>query len=272
MKEKIKQYLKEIEQRKNIKILFACETGSRAWGFPSPDSDFDIRLIYVHKKDWYLSLNQQKDTIERMFENNDFDLSGWDLKKSLNLLWKSNPALLERIQSPIIYIADQEFLHGINDLAQNSYSKIATMHHYLSMSKKMYSEVKDNPTVKLKKLFYALRTSISCKWIIQKEEIPPIVFQKMLEEIEIEENVKQRIYELIDLKATKNEDYLHFEEVKINNLIEHCIQESENVANSLPASKGKIEALNSFFIKNFTPYCFSRKRFGRQVFTHSRQF
>ena len=98
MKEKIKQYLKEIEQRKNIKILFACETGSRAWGFPSPDSDFDIRLIYRHKKSWYLSLNEKKDTIELMADNNELDLSGWDLKKSLTLLSKSNPPLLEKIQ------------------------------------------------------------------------------------------------------------------------------------------------------------------------------
>jgi len=250
MKDKILQYLQQVQDEKEIEILLACETGSRAWGFPSPDSDYDVRFIYRHKKDWYLSLNEQKDTIEKMFENNELDLSGWDLKKSLNLLWKSNPPLLERIQSPIIYMCDNEFLKGINDLAQNSYSKIATMHHYLSMSKKMYSEVKDNPTVKLKKLFYALRTAIACKWIMEREEIPPILFQKMLKELDFEENIKQRIFELIDLKATKNENYLHNEEVAINKLIEKCIQDAEKVANSLPASKGKIENLNLFFITN----------------------
>lgn len=250
MKHKILQYLQQIQDEKEIEILLACETGSRAWGFPSPDSDYDVRFIYRHKKDWYLCLNEQKDTIEQMFENNDIDLSGWDLKKSLNLLWKSNPPLLERIQSPIIYIFDKDFLSGINNLAQNSYSKIATLHHYLSMSKKMYSEVKGNKTVKLKKLFYALRTSIACKWIIEREEIPPIVFQIMLKELDIKENVRQRISELIELKSTKNEDYFHSEELEINNYIEKCIQEAEKVANSLPATKGKIEDLNSFFINN----------------------
>lgn len=250
MKDKIIQYLQQVQDEKEIKILLACETGSRAWGFPSPDSDYDVRFIYRHEKNWYLSLNEKKDTIEKMFENNEFDLSGWDLKKSLNLMWKSNPPLLERIQSPIIYISDDNFLTDIIGLAKSTYSKIATMHHYLSMSKKMYSEVKDNSTVKLKKLFYALRTAIACKWIIEREEIPPIVFQKMLKELDIDENVRHRIYELIDLKATKNEDYLHTEEIAINNLIENCILYAENVANSLPASKGKIEDLNSFFIKN----------------------
>ena len=101
MTEKINQYLDKIEIEKKVKILLACETGSRAWGFPSPDSDFDIRIIYVHKKDWYLSLNERKDSIELMFENNDIDITGWDLRKSLRLLHKSNPPLLERIQSPI---------------------------------------------------------------------------------------------------------------------------------------------------------------------------
>src|SRR5690606_34964598 len=137
MKEKIINYLKQVETEYNIEILLACETGSRAWGFPSPDSDYDVRFIYRHPKDWYLSLNEKKDTIEKMYENNEFDLSGWDLKKSLNLLLKSNAALLERIQSPIVYLSDENFLFELNELTKNTYSKIATMHHYLSMSEKI---------------------------------------------------------------------------------------------------------------------------------------
>lgn len=141
IKDKISKYLDIIEVRHDIKILLACETGSRAWGFPSPDSDFDIRLIYMHQKDWYLSLSEKKDTIELMLENNELDISGWDIRKSLRLLWKSNPPLLERIQSPIIYKSDPDFLDDITDLANLCYSKIATMHHYLSMSKKLLPEV-----------------------------------------------------------------------------------------------------------------------------------
>jgi hypothetical protein len=250
MKDKIKRYLNQIEEEKGVEILLACETGSRAWGFPSPDSDYDVRFIYRHKRDWYLCLNEQKDTIEKMLENNQIDLSGWDLKKSLNLLWKSNPPLLERIQSPIIYIADKDFLKGVNDLAESTYSRIATMHHYLSMAKKMFSEVKDYEVVKLKKLFYALRTTIACQWIIEKQEIPPIVFQKMLERLEIEGNIKRRIYELIVLKATKNEDYLHKSEIELYIFMEKRIQQAEEVANSLPVSKGNIESLNEFFRLN----------------------
>lgn len=164
MEEKIKKYLNQLEEEKKIKILLACETGSRAWGFPSPDSDYDVRIIYVHDVDWYLSLKEKKDTIEWMLENNDLDITGWDLRKVLRLLWKSNPPLLERIQSPIIYRVDEKFLKDINTLATSYYSKIATMHHYLSMAKKTFEEL--NPQeYKLKKLFYALRNSTACKWI-----------------------------------------------------------------------------------------------------------
>lgn len=250
MKEKIIKYLKQIESEKNIKILLACETGSRAWGFPSPDSDYDVRVIYKHNVDWYLSINDKKDTYEQMLDNNEIDISGWDLKKSLSLLWKSNPPLLERIQSPIIYIADTSFLSGVNDLAKKTYSKISTMHHYLSLSKKMYSEIKDVESIKLKKLFYALRCATACKWIEEKEEMPPIVFQTMLENLEINTELKMRITELIDFKKTKNEGYFHHQEIAINSYIENCIMRAEKIADTLPASKGNIEELNSFFISN----------------------
>ena len=88
MKEKIIKYLNELEQAKGIEILLACETGSRAWGFPSPDSDYDVRVIYKHNKNWYLSLVEEKDTVEYFLENNDIDISGWDIRKCLKLLWK----------------------------------------------------------------------------------------------------------------------------------------------------------------------------------------
>lgn len=247
--QKIKAYLEQIQKEKGIEILLACETGSRAWGFPSPDSDYDVRFIYKHEVEWYLKLNNQKDSIEVMFENNEFDLSGWDLRKSINLLWKSNAPLLERIQSPILYIANEDFLSEINHLAQETYSKIATMHHYLSMAKKMFDEIKDDENVKLKKLFYVLRASIACKWIVEREEIPPIVFQEMLEQLPIDEEIKLRIYELISLKSIKEETYLHPREAKLNTFIDELISNADEKTTSLPASKGDIEQLNSFFIK-----------------------
>jgi uncharacterized protein len=247
MEAKIKKYLEQIQKEKQIEILYACETGSRAWGFASPDSDYDVRFIYRHKLDWYLNLNEQKDTVEGMFENREIDISGWDIKKCLNLLWRSNPPLLEKIQSPIVYVTNEAFLCTITDLAKANYSKIATMHHYLSMAKKMYSEVKDNETVKLKKIFYALRPALACKWIMEENIMPPIVLQHMVDNLEFENGMKNKIYELVAIKNTKEEGYMHKEEKELSFFIENIINQAEQVANSLNASKGSIDDLNDFF-------------------------
>lgn len=249
MEEKIKKYLAEIEKERNIQILLACETGSRAWGFPSPDSDYDVRIIYKHKKNWYLSLNEEKDSIELMLDNNEIDISGWDLRKCLKLLWKSNPPLLERIQSPIIYQVNEEFLAEINALGTKMYSKIATMYHYLSMAKKGLEELENTKEFKLKKFFYALRASVACKWIIDKEEIPPIYFPKMLTGLSIDESLKQRIFQLIELKASISETYMHSGEKDLIKLIQNCVNDAENVSKNLPTSSGSMQDLNTFFIQ-----------------------
>jgi len=249
MQQKIKKYLEEIEQEKNIRILLACETGSRAWGFPSPDSDYDIRMIYVHKKEWYLSLTEPKDTIERMYENNDIDITGWDLRKGLRLLGKSNASFLERIQSTTLYKYDEDFLNEIRDIAQDHYSKIATMHHYLNMSNKCYREFTEDKTYRLKKLFYALRPATACKWILDREEIPPIIFLEMMEGLEIQESIKKRIKELIKLKSEISESYLHTGEEEIFTFIQNNLLKAKENSKKLPSAKGKLEDLNVFFRK-----------------------
>jgi len=252
MNEKIIQYLDQIEKEKEVKILLACETGSRAWGFPSPDSDFDIRIIYVHKKDWYLSLSEKRDSIDLMLENNEIDITGWDLRKSLRLLQKSNAALLERIQSPILYKHNSSFLTEMNELANSQYSRIATIHHYLSMAKKFLEELKEKEDYKLKKFFYALRSATACKWILEKDEMPPIEFQKMIDGLSIENNLKKRVNELISLKVTISESYLHNGETELINFIENCINSADEKRKSLPTSKGNPDELSSFFLKTLS--------------------
>lgn len=254
MKEKIQKYLKQIEENRNMKILLACETGSRAWGFPSPDSDYDIRIIYAHKNNWYLSVNQPKDTIDIMLENNDIDISGWELKKSLGLLMKSNAALIERIQSPIIYDVDDEFAKDIKDTAKNCYSKIATMHHYLSMAKKMREDVIDKKEFKLKKFFYALRTATMCKWIIEKEELPPIEFYKVYSQLNLNPKIVNRIEELIEIKSTKSESYFHSGENDLISFINDCITMADEKKNSLPSGNSKISDLNMVLQKYVNKY------------------
>ena len=160
MEKLILEKLKEIELANDIKILFAVESGSRAWGFPSKDSDYDIRFVYTHRKEWYLNLWEQKDTIQFMTDE-DLDGVGWDLKKALQLLSKSNASFLGWLFSPIVYKADSEFLKEMKNLAHASFKPIAAYYHYNSMNKK-YLENVESRNFTIKQFFYALRTVLCC--------------------------------------------------------------------------------------------------------------
>src|ERR1051325_12100355 len=102
MRDVIQRKIAQIGQEEQVQVLYACESGSRAWGFASTDSDYDVRFVYCHPSNWYLSILDRPDVIERPIEN-DVDLSGWDVRKALQLFRKSNPPLLEWLDSPILY-------------------------------------------------------------------------------------------------------------------------------------------------------------------------
>ena len=246
MQQRITEQLQSIAQERNIRILLACETGSRAWGFPSPDSDYDVRIIYAHERDWYISLNEQKDSIELMLDNGELDITGWELRKSLRLLWKSNAALLERLQSPIAYVKDDVFLEGIAPIAQRCYSPIATMHHYLSMARKCLEDLNGNEAYMLKLMFYGLRASTACLWILEHSTPPPIEFKKMLHGLQLDQIFVDHVEHLIKLKSGKNESYVHPKEPMVEAFMEKTLERAETQVNSLPSSKADINDLNDF--------------------------
>ena len=243
MEKEIKLKLHHIEKAQGIQILFACETGSRAWGFPSPDSDYDVRFIYKHEMPWYLSIRDRKDTYEEVISD-DLDITGWEFQKCLHLLWKSNAALLERIQSPIVYHDNPDFIYAINTFAKDCFSPIAGMHHYLSMAKKYWEICQAPGPVKLKSYCYAIRTAIASLWIKETQQIPAIVMADMFEVVSDE--VRQAVEELVVLKATKPEKYLHPNHPIVDQFLKDTIAACSKVANDLPKGKGDMEALDYF--------------------------
>ncbi len=254
MQTQIQNKLSEIESQYKVKILYACETGSRAWGFPSPDSDYDVRMIYMHDIDWYLSLSDKKDTIEFMSDDGELDITGWDIKKCLKLMWKSNGALFERIQSPIVYRQERNLPKLLLGHAELCYAPIALMHHYLGMAKNSFSEIESKEEIKLKKLFYALRATLACKWILEKNSIVPIEFHIMLNNLTIEKKLKDKILSLIDLKSTKNESYKHHAENDLNLFITTELTKAENEFTNLKGRSEKNVDLDNLFkniIKTF---------------------
>src|SRR3989344_3225606 len=133
IKDEIIAKLREIEDKEKVRILYAVESGSRGWGFESKDSDYDIRFIFVHSLDWYLSIEDKKDVIEYPISDQ-LDISGWDIKKTLRLFKKSNPPLYEWLNSPIIYLEQGDFAQRLRELMPKFYSPISSMHHYLHMA------------------------------------------------------------------------------------------------------------------------------------------
>ena len=241
----IKNKIHELETTHNIRVLLACESGSRAWGFPSPDSDYDVRFIYFHPKEWYLSINEQRDVIE-LPVNKVLDINGWDLKKSLKLLTKNNSVLFEWIQSPILYSMNLEFYKEFKELCRLCFSPIAAMHHYLSCSKKHYEECIDGENVKLKKYFYCLRTTLAGLWIANDKTIPPMELQKLLSLIQ-DKQLLEKIMMLLHLKISQDESYLHPLEPDLDSFLKDSIAFCESIAPSLPKSAPDYEKINIFF-------------------------
>jgi predicted nucleotidyltransferase len=240
MKAKILEKLKEIENEHKIKILYACESGSRAWGFESPDSDFDIRFIYVNKLDYYLSIENKRDTIEIV--DGELDFVGWDLKKALYLLRKSNPSLIEWLNSPIVYLKDEEFFNRFSDLMKKAFNIKALMYHYLHMAKTNYREYLKGDLVKIKKYFYVLRPILALKWLEDKRSIPPIEFNKLLNSVNIPEEIKKEILKLLEKKKVKKELDLEPRIEILNEFIEENISYYERYLKNLDVNIKPLEA------------------------------
>jgi uncharacterized protein len=196
--------LDRIQAEQGVTVLYACESGSRAWGFASPDSDYDVRFIYAHRRDWYLSVFERRDVIELPLEG-DEDVNGWDLRKALRLLAKSNPVLLEWLQSPLVYRADARFHAGLLELASRFYSPTACHYHYFHMARKNFREHLGEEQVKLKKYFYVLRPVLACRWIERGLGMPPMEFMRLVETLLPQDGLREAIVELRRRKMAEPE-------------------------------------------------------------------
>ena len=243
----IENRLAKIAREEKVRILYACESGSRAWGFASTNSDYDVRFIYVRHKSWYLSLDleHQPSTIERPIVD-ELDFSGWDLRKALQLLRKSNPPLLEWLRSPIVYEKNSGFLTGMKRLAARAYSPIRTFHHYHHMAKSNYREYLQKPRVRTKKYFYALRPLLAWQWVLERSGPPPMEFADLLAAAQMPADTRRAVHTLLAQKRTGQEldDGPRIE--PLNQFIE---KELSRPIPQLPTGCVAITAFNRFFLR-----------------------
>ena len=179
IREEILGQIKLIEEEHDVRVLMAIESGSRAWGFSSADSDYDVRFVYVHKPEWYLRVFPQRDVIEVPIDPV-LDINGWELRKSLQLLCKSNGALTEWINSPVTYVEDSEFRAEIMGLQKALLNPRALFHHYFSMARGKYEVVSTSDEPRLKDYFYLLRAALCCEYLIRKGSTLPVLFSELL--------------------------------------------------------------------------------------------
>lgn len=249
MKSIILEKLKQIEAEHNVKVLFAVESGSRAWGFPSKDSDFDVRFVYVHEKDWYLSIDQKRDVIEYPI-NEMLDISGWDVKKALQLFAKSNPALLEWLRSPIVYFDLLTLSEELRNVGNDILSKKACIYHYLHMARGNYRDYLQHEEVKIKKYFYVLRPLLACMWIEKFQEIPPILFDDLLKIEGLDELFLEEVMKLLERKKQGEELDLEPRKKVLNDFIEEKLEFFETYVKGINETNTlNIESLNTLFRK-----------------------
>lgn len=178
--DKVHTEIERLEREEDVTIFYACESGSRAWGFESRDSDYDVRFLYAHRTEWYLTVGCKRDVIERPVSQ-DLDVSGWDVKKALGLMGKSNPPLLEWLQSPIQYRDLPRATAHIRALISEFYSPVATFHHYLHMAQGNYRDYLRGDKVWVKKYFYVLRPALACIWIERGMGVVPMEFASLVQ-------------------------------------------------------------------------------------------
>lgn len=247
MKEQIIHQLTSLEHTHGVHILYACESGSRAWGFASPDSDYDVRFIYLQPRNNYLSIHERRDVIE-LPVNEVLDVNGWDLRKALRLLLKSNAPLYEWLQSPIVYKEQSSFAEEMRALMPTYFSHRAGCHHYLSMARNTFENDLQEPKVKLKKYFYALRPALACRWILEKRAVPPMEFGQ-LRTLITDSRWQQTVDGLLERKKKAAEKELIEPISALQEWIAATLAECKEQADPLTAITRDTEQLDQLFRK-----------------------
>ena len=252
MKELICEKLREIEKKENVRILLAVESGSRAWDFASPDSDYDVRFIYVRQMEDYLRLDKVRDVIELPLDDV-LDINGWDLQKTLRLLYKSNPTLFEWFSLPIVYM-ETEFADELRKIMMEYFSTKRSLYHYISMAEGNYREYLKSEMVKAKKYFYVLRPVLACRWILDKGTPPPMKFSELVES-ELPDDLKEDVERLLDLKMKCPEVKKIPRIDRINEYLDTSIEEMKSILQSMDEKKeAKWGELNTLFLKGIQSF------------------
>jgi uncharacterized protein len=250
MKDKILDTLSQIEKTHSVKILYACELGSRAWGYHNKNSDYDIRFIYIHHPHWYITLDPQRDFIELPISER-LDVTGWDLQKCLKSYRKSNPTTLELIKSKVSYFQAYSTIEKLRFHAQEVFSAKACLYHYLHMAEKNYRKKNSASANKVKNYLNVLRPILVAGWIEKFNCFPEMELSKLVDEIAPSNEIKNAIDEVI---AKKVNEYTRDLNVKIlDRFVENELRRLfDFVKNIIVEKEDPTPMLNKIFLNTLT--------------------
>jgi predicted nucleotidyltransferase len=245
MEKTIKTKLLDIEKQYGISVLFSCESGSRAWGFPSPDSDYDVRFIYVHSLEHYLSVYKKTDQISFPITDN-LDICGWDISKVLQLISKSNTTPFEWLQSPVVYWDNVMFREELWALCQHYFCARQNAHHYMGIAKGAM-ETMQGEDIKIKKLFYVLRPLLAALWNVDHNSIAPMDIHLLMQLLP--NSLHKKVLSLIDLKSGAAEGHLIKMEPDIKQWINDTYSYCEKKSGKLERKDFDKNIVDNFFRK-----------------------
>ena len=231
MHETILAEIEKIEQQYNVRVLHAVESGSRAWGFASPDSDYDVRFVYVRPAADYLRLDTPRDVIEWKLDEV-LDINGWDLQKALRQFARGNATLFEWSESPVVYKTTDEWKQ-IREIAKDYFSEKAAIHHYYGTAMKTWSEYLQGDTVRYKKYFYALRPLLAAQYIERFHTVPPVLFDDLLK-MEMDPALKEAIDDLVEKKKVTTEGEQNPQIPAIQAFIQEELLRQKTISDALP--------------------------------------
>ncbi|MEQ9199430.1 MAG: nucleotidyltransferase domain-containing protein [Rhodospirillales bacterium] len=243
----IMRRLSEIEQTRHVRVLFAAESGSRAWDMHSSNSDYDVRFIYVHEPSWYWSFNDGRDVIEDLDREADIDLSGWELRKAVRLMMKGIAVKQEWYRSDITYRTDPDFLRDMLHLLSLIERRYALTNHFFNISKRIFRErVKDQPAPKLKAYLYTIRPLLQYLWVASQPEefdreviLPPISFLDLVDENPVPDDVRQEILKLVEEKKAGTETSRSLSRPVLDSYIEEILENPAGL-NSKPSRAARL--------------------------------
>lgn len=249
----IRARLDAFETEHAVSVLYACESGSRAWGFASTDSDYDVRVVYLRPRDWYLSIDLERrdDAVDVEIEDTpvgEVDLHAWDLRKALGLFRKSNPPLLEWLQSPIVYRETEAVLARWRVLVSEYYTPRAAGYHYLHMAQKIARRsLRDADMVPRKTYLYVLRPLFAVRWIEDERGPVPTEFQRLVEAGVRDENLRTAINRLLERKRSGEERDEAPRVPALDDFIGRELARLEDTRFHDPVERRPVGPLNEFF-------------------------